>query len=325
MEKMNQKQKVFECDLHCHTNRSDGNLPLKDVIDMAVSRGVKVLAVTDHDVIPAEYVMTEKGRVKTKDYAAKKKICVIPGIEVSCDTYVDDVHMIGLDCDWNHPFFKELQEMVVAGKMECNRKLVEVLQKDGFSISWDEVLYNEGSPVKPENVQKKKIFELLARKGYVRTWQDAKLMVQNNPEYNIRREKPDPVKVISKIHEAGGITILAHPYLIRSQIEKNGRRMDRFTYIDRLVDAGLDGIEGNYTYDKTSYAGNLTKEEIERQVRERYEGRLSFISGGSDYHADEVKGVKNARMQGECGISLAYFDQHIRGFLKSFKERGIDQ
>lgn len=85
--------------------------------------------------------------------------------------------------------------------------------------------------------------------------------------------------------------------------------MDRAAYIDRLIGAGLDGIEASYPYSKTSYGGTLTPAEIEREVREHYADRVAIISGGSDYHADFKKGVKKekARNIGECGITAEYF------------------
>lgn len=306
----------FECDLHCHTSRSDGNLPLKDVIDLAASRGLKVLAITDHDIVPLKYVDTEEGQVKVEEYGKSKGIEILSGIEVSCDTNVDDVHMLGLCCDFEYPFFKELEEFVIKGKLESNEKMVTALEKDGYDISWDYVVESLGGPDSKKILQKKGIFELLAEKGYVKTWHEGKLFVQANPKYNIHREKPDPVKTIEHIHKAGGIAVLAHPYLIKDVVKHNGIEMTRFEYIDMLVEAGLDGIEGSYTYNKTSYGGTLTKEEIEHQIRDRYEGQVKFISGGSDYHADEKKGVVDGRMQGECGITKEYFDRKVRGLLK---------
>ena len=68
-----------------------------------------------------------------------------------------------------------------------------------------------------------------------------------------------------------------------------------------------NGIEASYTYDKTSYGGTMTKDEIKKEVIERYAGRGLIISGGSDYHADGKKGVKNPREIGECGITREDF------------------
>ena len=44
------REKRYECDLHCHTTRSDGSDTPQELILNAEKAGVKVLAVTDHDV-----------------------------------------------------------------------------------------------------------------------------------------------------------------------------------------------------------------------------------------------------------------------------------
>ena len=75
----------------------------------------------------------------------------------------------------------------------------------------------------------------------------------------------------------------------------------------RLIDAGIDGLEVQYSYDKTSYTGNLKKAEIREKIMSKF-GHLPLVfSGGSDYHADEIKGVKNARELGENGMSEEEF------------------
>lgn len=151
------------------------------------------------------------------------------------------------------------------------------------------------------------IFNLMAKKGYAANWSEAKLLVKNDKRLSVHRKKPDAVKVIHEIHRQGGIVILAHPYLINEPVNDNGRRLSRQEFIDILIYEGLDGIEGRYTYDKTSYNGNKSKEEIHKEVMERYQGRVSVISGGSDYHGDGKKGVNNPREIGECGITEEEF------------------
>ena len=61
----------YECDLHGHTNRSDGNDSPVEYIRHAVHRGVKILAITDHDIVPPE--MIELGGQKTGDYGLRKR------------------------------------------------------------------------------------------------------------------------------------------------------------------------------------------------------------------------------------------------------------
>ena len=43
-------KKMFECDLHTHTTNSDGKDSYIELIENAAAYGIKVLAVTDHDV-----------------------------------------------------------------------------------------------------------------------------------------------------------------------------------------------------------------------------------------------------------------------------------
>ncbi|MBC5689266.1 hypothetical protein H8S37_10095 [Mediterraneibacter sp. NSJ-55] len=42
----------------------------------------------------------------------------------------------------------------------------------------------------------------------------------------------------------------------------------------------------------------------------RYQGRIPAISGGSDYHGDRKKGVKNPREIGEYGLTESEFCQN---------------
>ena len=376
----------YPVDLHCHTTRSDGADTPQELIDRAAGLGMKVLAVTDHDIRPPREIricnsgkapgksdegaagkpepfsksapgpesffkaapgpesffkaapgpesfskdsrrsesfsetdgesgsFTEAGSscVDAVDYAWSRGLRLLRGIEISCETTAEDCHIVCLGCDWTDPWFDALEKSVVESKVGSYRELVRRLSADGMEMTWEEVLENGGSPVAEDQVQKKMIFELIARKGYQKDWSAAKLMVKNTPAYQILREKPDPVEVIRQVHRCGGVAIMAHPYLVNEPVRLPDGTMGRAAYIDRLIEAGLDGIEACYPYSKTSYGGVLTPEQIEREVLERYAERVAIISGGSDYHADFKKGVKKekARNIGECGITLEYFEHN---------------
>ena len=297
---------VYDCDLHGHTDRSDGNDTPREFVDRAAARGVKVVAITDHDVVPPERITTESGKEEICAYAKSRDVILLKGIEISAETYIDDLHLVCFGCDWDADYFTDLDRFTVNSKVNSYRKLVTTLQELGMDLTWEEVLQNNGSPVLEHNVQKKMIFELMARKGYAESWSAAKLFVKTMPAVNIRREKPAAVDVIHKIHAVGGIVIMAHPHLVKWKVTFRGKEMSREDMIDLLAEEGLDGIEASYTYDKTSYGGTCTPEEIEKKIRDRYAFRL-LISGGSDYHADVKKGVENPRDIGERGISYEEF------------------
>lgn len=300
----------FQVDLHSHTTRSDGSDTPKEFIANAAECGMKVIVITDHDVLPPTTIEVNGVMVDPMSYAAKKGMKLLPGIEFSCETQVEDVHIVVLGCDYTNAKLLQMNKKIIQSKVSAYQKLVEVLNVHGYTMTWEEVLNYDDIPRKSEDVQKKIIFNLMTEKGYTETWKDAKLLVRNTEKFAIKREKPDPIEIINLAHETRGIAILAHPYLIDAEVETPKGKISREAYIDYLIDGGLDGIEASYTYDKTTYNGDLTKEEIIEKVKKDYEGRVKIISGGSDYHADYKKTDKNIREIGECGITLEYFENN---------------
>ncbi|MDF2615047.1 MAG: hypothetical protein K0S71_2833 [Clostridia bacterium] len=297
----------YLCDLHTHTTCSDGHDTPKELVGRAVNAGMKIIAVTDHEVIPVESIIENNKKINIVDYAKDKGLKLIRGIEISCDTDNEDVHIIGLGCNWEDAYFQLLQTEIQQGKTESCRELIEVLNKKGININWEEILKINNIEDHPELIQKKQLFEMMVMKGYVKSWKEGKELIQSDQSLKVKRKKPDPVEAIKKIHETGGIAILAHPYLIDEDVSYKGKKLTRDQYIELLIKASLDGIEACYSYDKTSYRGRMTKAEIEKEIRERYTDKVPIISGGSDYHADYKKQAVNSRELGECGIELQYF------------------
>lgn len=303
-------QPNYIVDLHSHTTRSDGGDTPQEFISNAAALGMKVIVFTDHDVLPPDQIEVNGVMVDPVLYARKKGMKLIPGIEFSCETQVEDVHIVVLGCDYSNPKIIEMYQKIVKSKIFSYQKLLDILADNGYDITWDEVLNYDDIPRKAEDVQKKIIFNLMAEKGYTKTWSEAKLLIRNNPDCSVKREKPDPVDIINIAHESGGIAILAHPYLIDETVTTNEGAMTRADYIDKLIDLGLDGIEACYTYDKTTYNGPYTKAEIIAKIKSDYHDRVKIISGGSDYHADYKKTDKNVRNIGECGVTLEYFNSN---------------
>lgn len=303
---------MYECDLHTHTNRSDGHVSPVESIRRAADLGLKVQAITDHDTTLPLMYETENGTVNLEKFAEEQGVELLRGIEMSCDTNNEDVHIIGLFCDWENPFFEELELSVQQSRTQGYQELVRRLAKAGYPADWEEILSDCGLSAQPERICKKHIFEYLARKGVAPTWDAAKKWVQTVPEFHVAREKPDPRKSIEQIHQTGGIAILAHPFLISDVPVYGKKTMDRFAYIDMLTEAGLDGIEACYTYHKTAYCGMYSPQEIEHMIRQRYAGTGLFFSGGSDFHGDFKKGIPNPRELGECGISYEDYCRDIK-------------
>jgi len=88
----------YLCDLHCNTSRSDGNDTYQQLIENASNIGMRVIAITDHDIIPENKIDINGILVSTVDYDRTCNLEVLLSIEFSCDSDIDDVHIIGLGC-----------------------------------------------------------------------------------------------------------------------------------------------------------------------------------------------------------------------------------
>jgi 3',5'-nucleoside bisphosphate phosphatase len=297
----------YECDLHCHTLHSDGNDSPEELAKKAAELKMRAIAMVDHDIVPER----PSG---IKSYAETLGLNLVLGCEFSCDTNVDDVHIIGYELDWKNPAILQEEAIAKLSKSEAYRDLCLLLSKKGMLIDYENELLqytDAGGNIQtrnPDEVQRKHIFELMASKGYFPSWEKAKLAVRDDPVFNIRRKKINPLKAIEIIKLAGGLSVLAHPYLIDEDLRSEDTHCgSRERYIENLIDAGLDGIESCYTYSKTTYKGSLPDNQIKEIVEDKYRGRVRFFTGGSDYHNDAKKGTRNPRQIGEAGISFEQF------------------
>jgi 3',5'-nucleoside bisphosphate phosphatase len=77
-------------DLHIHTNFSDGQFSPEKIIDIALEKSMKTIAITDHD--------TTLSLEKAIKYAKGKPINLIPGVEISCydSEFKNNVHILGM-------------------------------------------------------------------------------------------------------------------------------------------------------------------------------------------------------------------------------------
>lgn len=163
--------KWFPCELHCHTVNSDGNFTVKELMETAVSRGIKGICLTDHN--------TTSGWEDTEKYPAP---AVLKGIEWT--TYFG--HMLVLDCkgyvDWRDAVPDNIDEKVEAvrknggiagiahpfqlGTPVCTGGHWDYNVKKWENITYMEI-WSEGSPfLNSANRRAIKLWESLLDKGY---------------------------------------------------------------------------------------------------------------------------------------------------------------
>ncbi|MCC7024807.1 MAG: PHP domain-containing protein, partial [Thermomicrobiales bacterium] len=87
-------------DLHTHSNYSDGLLSPAALVEEAVSRGVRVLGLTDHDTVA--------GIPEARDAGERLGVEIVPGVELSTSlSGGEGVHLLGYFVDVENPTLRE--------------------------------------------------------------------------------------------------------------------------------------------------------------------------------------------------------------------------
>lgn len=256
-----------DCDLHLHTNKSDGSYTVRQLIAKVRRNGLKTFAITDHDTTAA--LNPAEKHMKTLPTPAPR---FIPGIEISVD-YDQEVHLLGYFPYGRHEDLNQLIRSQQYSREQRNIDMIRRLQNMGYSIDMEKFLAaGDGT------VGRLQAAKILTAAGYTPDIQTAfqKLLNPGKPAY-IERERPRIDRAIWQIRQAGGVAVLAHPHLYGWC---EGQAFVSRTLLDKLAalrQAGLQGVE--------AFHGEATPEE---QIEIAAAGRALnlILTAGSDDHGD---------------------------------------
>ena len=250
--------------MHTHSNKSDGSFSPTELVDYAVAKGLRAVALTDHDTIDG----LEEAVFHTEALrqAGKSSIEVVPGIEFSTKHGEKDVHIVGLYIAYDAPKFRARLQAFVDSRTGRNIKMCRNLQEAGIDITYEKLKERNPDAV----ITRAHYASFLFEEGYVKSRQDAfAKYLGDHTKYFVPREKVTPAQAVELILQVGGIPILAHPPLYHMGRE----RLDRL--VSSLKDVGLMGIESLYS--------TYTKQD-ERDMRNLADKYDLLLSGGSDFH-----------------------------------------
>ena len=263
-------------DLHVHSTASDGTFTPSELVAEAKKVGLKAFALTDHDAC--------SGVSKAMPCATSAGIELIPGIELSTDYHGKEVHIVGLYIDIeNEQLLKKTTEYRKC-RSERNALMVEALQKEGLSITMEELVAENPDCV----ITRANIARFLYEHGQIKSVREAfDRYIGDHCKCYVGRLKVASTDAVRLIKEAGGTAILAHP-LLYGLSNTNLQKM-----IDELKPAGLDGLEAIYSTYTTG-----EEQQMKRLAREN--GLL--ISGGSDFHGSNKPDIALGRGRGHLYI-----------------------
>lgn len=248
-------------DLHTHTNKSDGTDSPRQLINKAISLGMSVIGVTDHDTTSGWAEATE---------SLRGTLSLALGSEISCLTEDGmSVHMLGLLFDGQHAAMQVMLEETRDGRLPRMRKMIEKMRHAGIDISMEDVykaLPNGATVGRPH------LADALVNKGIIESRDEAfQGMLNNDSEFYVSHAAPTPEDAIRMIRSAGGVAVIAHPFAsLRGKILG-------ISDFNSLVDAGLNGIEVDHRDQNPDERAML------RGIAQDLD---LVVTGASDYHGN---------------------------------------
>lgn len=208
-------------DLHIHSNRSDGALCYREIVDIAAERNLRAISFTDHDDI--------RGLDEAQKYCGEKNIEFISGIEISARSKNFDLHLLGYFFDHHNENLIDYVQFFQEERVKRAQKIITLLKKFGINLSFDFIQQKAG----PGSIGRPHIAEAMVEEGYVYNYYDAfNRFIGDGCPCAVPKYKITPAEAISLINRAGGVCVIAHP---GSDVTNEG-------LID-LIKCGLNGIE----------------------------------------------------------------------------------
>ena len=246
-------------DLHSHSTYSDGLLPPSRVVERAAQRGVRLLALTDHD--------ETGGLAEACERARSVGVRLIKGVEISVSWEGQTLHIVGLQID---PGSAELAAGL--GKLRQGRRArAESMSAELAKAGIEGSLAGARSYVtNPELVGRTHFARFLVERGHARDVQSVfkKYLAAGKPGY-VPHQWADLGEAVGWIRASGGLAVVAHPG--RYELE-HVQREKLFAEFKERGGAGLEVVTGSHTADQFG-------------VYARYATRFGLLaSAGSDFH-----------------------------------------
>ncbi len=240
-------------DLHLHTTFSDGTYSPEQLTAEAKRFGLVAIALTDHDTV--------EGCARMKIACDSAAIEFIPATELTCEVDGVELHMLGYFLDVTNGKLLSQMTRFQEGRHERIREIVARLRKLQLPLEEEDVfaLANCKSPGRPH------VARALIQRKICASLDEAfeRFLKKNRPGW-VPKEKITAAEALELVHQAGGLAVVAHPGLARTE-----------EVLPALIEAGVDGLECFHTRHSPSAS------EYYVSLAEKHD---LLVTGGSDCH-----------------------------------------
>ncbi len=258
-------------DLHSHSTVSDGLLSPTDLVRHAAEKGVKVLALTDHDDVD--------GLRMAADTAKTHGICFVNGVEISVTWRSRTIHIVGLKINPEFPALAKGLKRIRDSRHVRAQGMADSLSRVGISGSL-EGAYAHAS--KGGIISRSHFARYLVEQGLARNVGAVfkRFLVKGKPGY-FEHEWASLEDALDWITGSGGIAVLAHPG--RYDLGKT----NMLTLLHEFRELGGKAVE--------VVTASHTPEMVPHFARLAHQFEL-LSSAGSDYHGPGQSFIEMGRL-----------------------------
>lgn len=249
----------LKADLHSHSRHSDGVLSPGELVARAVSRGVQMLALTDHD--------DTSGLEEARARAQAAGVTFIDAVEISVTWGGESVHVVGLRIDPTHAGLAAGLAGVRSGRRARAEAMASELEKIGIPGTLDGA---RRFATNPELLGRTHFARFLLERGHARDLQGVfkRYLASGKPGY-VPHQWASLDEAVGWIRASGGLAVMAHPGRYRFD---ERRREELFSEFRDAGGAAVEVVTGSHSTDQVALYARVA----------RKFGLLA--SAGSDFH-----------------------------------------
>jgi 3',5'-nucleoside bisphosphate phosphatase len=286
-----ESKKCGGIDLHIHSTASDGTYSPSEILQLASRLGLKAIAITDHDTLDGSRQALECGIPTDLQFITGVEISAQPPEGLASN---GSLHILGYGIDPNHDELGRTLKKFQSIRNERTIRILERLRDLGMPLTLKQVEaeVGEGAAGRPH------IANAMVKAGIVADIDEAfqKYLRKGCPGY-VGKERLDCRHAFELIQAAGGIPVLAHPYLIPYRSDR-----ELADWVALLCSIGLKGIEVYYTEHSPQAVTQYTA------LAEKFG---LAMTGGSDFHGRVTPKVQLGKGTGDLHIPYTLFENLI--------------
>lgn len=279
-----------------HSSYSDGVHKPEKLVSMAAERGLRAIALADHDAV--------EGIDEALEAAERLGVEVIPAVELSVEFGGHhDVHLLGYLIDHHDTAFLEKLDKFRESRDRRGQAIIANINAKLERERKERITYEEAEALAEGAFGRPHIARVLVDKGFANDMQDAferYLVPCNVPKRYFPMDE-----ALAEIRRLRGISVLAHPTSITED------RKLLAAIFRELAAKGLEGIEVYNNMCNIDEMGFLERQAVDLGL---------VMTGGSDFHGIEA-GIEMGIGRGHLAVPYSCAEA-----LKRLREKryGID-